>query len=136
MVEDKTAQISVPGTDAIYSLEERANKIRSEALLPVVSQARYEEAYRKFLDWKSKLFTSNVPDENMLLVYLNQLSLSMAPSSLWTIFSMLKRQFLVIHFFFSFFIFNFLIFFSIFLNFLIFFNFAYFFFIFPIFYIL
>jgi hypothetical protein len=77
------------------TLNEQANKIRCEALLPTISQARYEEAFRKFMDWRQENYPSDEVNENALLVYLKHLSETFAPSSLWTVYSMLKRQMLV-----------------------------------------
>jgi hypothetical protein len=82
------------------SITERASKVRRLTLLPSVSGARYDEAWTKFLQWKdSQIGASSVPNEEMLLVYFDELSEHFAPSSLWTIYSMLKRQMLVRHVF-------------------------------------
>ena len=83
-----------PNLDSEDTLEEQANKIRREALLPAVSLGRYEEAYRKFNEWRTEKFPDAAPNQNMMLVYLKFLSATLAASSLWTIYSMLKRQFM------------------------------------------
>ena len=83
------------------SITERASKVRRLALLPSVSGARYDDAWTKFLQWKDiQIGASSVPNEEMLLVYFDELSENFASSSLWTIYSMLKRQMLVKQLFF------------------------------------
>ena len=81
--------------NAEISLQEQAATIRREALLPTVSLVRYEEAFCKFIEWPNENHQTSLPDENMLLVYLKYKSCTLAPSSLWSLFSMLKRQFMV-----------------------------------------
>jgi hypothetical protein len=79
------------------SLDERASKIRRTALLPSTSGPRYEEAWTKFMEWKATVAeATSEPTQEMLLVYLDHLSDRFASSSLWTIYSMLKKQMLVI----------------------------------------
>jgi hypothetical protein len=81
------------------SIEAKASQIIRGRLLPILSQVRYQDAWAKFMEWKERLDEKpSTPDENMLLVYLDELSNSFAPSSLWTIYSMLKRQMMVIRF--------------------------------------
>ena len=78
------------------SITERAFKVRRTALLPSVSGYRYDDAWKKFLQWKdSQTEPVSIPNEEMLLVYLDDISEQFAASSSWTIYSMLKRQFLV-----------------------------------------
>jgi hypothetical protein len=87
------AEISNPPSE---SLSERASKIRRTALMPSLSAPRYEDAWLKFMAWKAVVASAaEIPDEEMLLVYLDHLADRFAPSSLWTIYSMLKRQMLV-----------------------------------------
>jgi hypothetical protein len=95
------------------TLEQLASKIRKEALLPVKSLARYEEAWAQFLSWKDSKYSTETMDENTLLVYLDSLKDRFAPSLLWTVFSMLKRHFMVSTFIFYFFHPSFLSFFFI-----------------------
>lgn len=84
------------GVEMKGTVWDRASEIRTSALLPSVSSSRYEDAWSKFMAWKGGLQDVNAdPDESMLLVYLDHLSTCFAPSSLWTTYSMLKRQMLV-----------------------------------------
>lgn len=78
------------------SIEDRATKIRRTALLPCLSSNRYEDAWTKLKEWASNQSTTSADiDENLLLVYFEHLSKSYAPSSLWTTYSMIKKQMLV-----------------------------------------
>jgi hypothetical protein len=82
------------------TISERATKIRQTALLPSVSAPRYDDAWCKFLQWKTQqIDESSVPNEEMLLVYFDFLSDQYASSSMWTFFSMIKKQMMVIFFF-------------------------------------
>jgi hypothetical protein len=79
------------------SITDRAAKIRRTTLLPSISGSRYDDAWTKFNEWKGRQTDAACdPDEEMLLVYIDELSDQFASSSLWTIFSMLKWQMLVI----------------------------------------
>lgn len=79
------------------SIQARASEIRAAALLPSLSAQRYEDAWSKFMAWRETLTDArDEPDDNLLLVYAHHLSSSLAPTSLWTTFSMIKRQMLVI----------------------------------------
>ena len=84
------------------TITERASKVRRIALLPSISASRYDDAWGKFLQWKdSQVDAGSIPNEEMLLVYFDEISDQFAASSLWTIYSMLKRQMLVSHFYFT-----------------------------------
>nr|XP_015840357.1 PREDICTED: uncharacterized protein LOC107399165 [Tribolium castaneum] len=69
--------------------------IRNEArsvvsgLLPKKSSARYEHQYLDFKNWQKKQNVGSV-NEEVLLAYLNQLSMKYSPNSLWSKWSMLK----------------------------------------------
>jgi hypothetical protein len=100
----KMQQDNSPG-DRNIDIDQRASKIRKTALLPTISMDRYEEAWAKFVRWKSEHAGEvEIPTENMLLVYFDHLSKTLAASSLWTTFSMVKKQMQV-----SFFIFIFIL---------------------------
>lgn len=68
---------------------EEAARIASASLLPEKSKTRYELAYDIFKKWCSG---NNVGDvtENVLLAYFLEKSKTMSPSSLWSVYSMLK----------------------------------------------
>jgi hypothetical protein len=95
MAEKRVAKTSADTLEESDTLEQLASKIRKEALLPAKSLARYEEAWAQFLSWKDSKYSTESMDENALLVYLDSLKDRFAPSSLWTVFSMLKRQYMV-----------------------------------------
>lgn len=66
-------------------------EVISENLLPSKSSKRYKLAYEYFLRWKdingNRKKTIN---ENMLLVYFKDLAERLRPSTLWSIWSMLR----------------------------------------------
>lgn len=59
-------------------------------LLPKKSSDKYKSTYTKFLEWKKSKNIGSSFDESVLLVYFDTLSTTMKPSSLWSIYSMLK----------------------------------------------
>lgn len=61
----------------------------TSSLIPSKSQEKYESVYQKFMDWHSKS-AANSFSENVLLAYFATLSETYKPSSLWSIYSMLK----------------------------------------------
>lgn len=65
-------------------------------LLPAKSRERYEIVYRKFMDWRNK---NNVQSfsEQVLIAYFEELSIEMKPSSLWSIYSMLRATININH---------------------------------------
>lgn len=89
------------------SITERATKIRRVAILPSVSVVRYDDVWNKFLQWKdSQTEDHSVPNEEMLLVYFDYLSDQYTSSSMWTMYSMIKKQMLVSLVYFILFIFR------------------------------
>jgi hypothetical protein len=95
MTEKRVVEKSIEDIQESSNLDKLATKIRREALLPIKSFVRYEEAWTQFLQWKDSKYPDTPMDENALIVYLDALKERFAPSSLWTVFSMLKRQFMV-----------------------------------------
>ena len=69
-----------------------------KTLVPERSRERYESAHKAFLTWCNK---KNVAEghytESVLLAYFSELSGRYASSTLWTIFSMLKKTILANH---------------------------------------
>lgn len=58
-------------------------------LMPVKSKSKYELAYDKFMAWiKSKQIKSLC--DSVLLAYFDELSETLAPTSLWSTYTMLK----------------------------------------------
>ena len=78
------------------SINERATKIRRTGLFLSLSSPRYDEAWEKFILWKERQTVAlSIPNEEMLLVYFDFLADQYAASSLWTMYSMIKRQMLI-----------------------------------------
>lgn len=71
-------------------------KIATHNLLPTKSRERYEHVYRKFMDWKLEHHIKSF-SENVMLAYFEELSTEMKPSSLWSIYSMLKSTININH---------------------------------------
>ncbi|CAH1366232.1 unnamed protein product [Tenebrio molitor] len=61
----------------------------SSSLLPAKSRSRYDKAHVDFVEWQHKKNVKTI-NEQVILAYVQELSQSFAPSSLWTIVSMLK----------------------------------------------
>lgn len=68
-------------------MRETAKEI-SKDLLPKQSKEVYEEAYRKFVEWKSA--NKAITSENCLKVYFKDLMEIYKPSTIWSIYSKLK----------------------------------------------
>lgn len=61
----------------------------SDSLLPPKSRDKYLEAYETFNQWKISKNAKSY-SENVFLAYFNELANKYKPSSLWSIYSMLK----------------------------------------------
>lgn len=61
----------------------------SSDLLPAKSKKRYEEIYIKFLDWREKNKVKSF-SETVLLAYFGEICSNFKPSTLWSIYSMLR----------------------------------------------
>jgi hypothetical protein len=77
------SQMNVP-----EEIEKEAINVAS-SLLPAKSLARYEREYEEFKNWQKNNNVTGVT-EDVLLVYLHQLSDKFSPNSLWSKWSMLK----------------------------------------------
>jgi integrase len=67
-----------------------------ESLQPPKSKYRYEREYNQFLEWcKNECIMKGPYTENMLLAYLGELSKKFAATTLWTVYSMLKKTILI-----------------------------------------
>ena len=53
------------------------------SLLPAKSRKRYDKVYDDFLKWQNRKNVKNV-NEEIILAYIQELSQSFAPSSLWS----------------------------------------------------
>lgn len=60
-----------------------------ENLLPPKSKQRYLKSYDDFMKWRAEKKVKSL-SENVLLIYFNQLSKTYKPSTLWSLYSMLK----------------------------------------------
>ena len=68
----------------------RVNKAR-EALVPIKSKVAYEKEFDNFKEWSDIHDIAEI-NEMVLLGYFQELSENFAPNSLWTKYSMLKKQ--------------------------------------------
>lgn len=82
MYSDSDDEMSPPNVTNLAKSE--VNK-----LLPKKSRDRYENVYKKFMIWRQKHNISSF-SENVLMAYFDELSNEMKPSSLWSIYSMLR----------------------------------------------
>lgn len=70
-------------------ISERAKKIRGN-LLPKKSENKYRKTFKDFQTWMAEQGLDNI-SEDVVLVYLESKE-NLAPTSLWSIFSMLKKS--------------------------------------------
>lgn len=85
-------KISSPSENELYHTPPDSMdtaKYASESLLPSKSRERYETTYQKFMDWRLENNTNSF-SENVLLAYFQELSNQMKPTTLWSIYSMLR----------------------------------------------
>ena len=73
----------------IQELNAEADRIIGNKLLPAKSQKRYEQVYKLFTEWQSEKKISSFSKE-ILIVYFNEKAKKLKPSSLWSIYSMLR----------------------------------------------
>lgn len=71
-------------------------KIVIENLLPPQSKERYLKAYSDFIKWRSEKKVNSL-SESVFITYFNELSKKLQPSSLWSIYSMLKATVITKH---------------------------------------
>ncbi|XP_033216854.1 uncharacterized protein LOC117172760 isoform X4 [Belonocnema kinseyi] len=96
MHSDKSIKIErISSSDELISrtppeLNIAAHNSNDDLLLPSKSKAQYEAAYNAFADWKKKCDKKS-SFETILMAYFDELSKKYKPSSLWSIYSMLKR---------------------------------------------
>lgn len=86
-------EISIPGTPP--ELVEAVNTASLE-LLPKKSREKYENAYRRFMDYRMSKNTSSF-SENVVMAYFLDLCLKMKSSTLWANYSMLKSTLALKH---------------------------------------
>lgn len=60
-----------------------------ENLLPTISKERYMKSYNDFIKWRAKKRVKSL-SESVFLTYFSELSKKLQPSTLWSIFSMLR----------------------------------------------
>lgn len=63
-------------------------------LLPTTSREKYEIAYSNFMDWRMQAKVNSF-SESTLLVYFEELSRKLKPSTLWSQYSMLKSTIII-----------------------------------------
>lgn len=67
-----------------------------EDLLPQKSRIRYNKAYADFLQWRSEKNAQSF-SETVMLAYFNEMAIKYKPSTLWSLYSMLKSTILTRH---------------------------------------
>lgn len=74
-------------------MENQEDKIKTilEELLPQKSKEMYNKWYQNFIDWINKNNINKI-NENIMLLYFDELSKLYAPNSLWTIHSCIKKK--------------------------------------------
>ena len=73
----------------IQELNAEVDRIIGNKLLPAKSRKRYEQVYKLFTEWQSEKKCSSFSEE-ILIVYLNEKAIKLKPSSLRSIYSMLR----------------------------------------------
>lgn len=76
------------GSDTPSDMAEEANTIVSN-MLPAKSKIIYEKTYNQFREWCNKNKVKKV-SENVLICYFEEKSKILKPSTLWSVYSMLK----------------------------------------------
>ena len=73
----------------IQELNAEADRIIGNKLLPAKFRKRYDQVYKLFTEWQSEKKCSSFSEE-ILLVYFDEKAKKLEPSSLWSIYSMLR----------------------------------------------
>lgn len=95
----RKAATIIPDSDPDDSEDDLPSDVKVRAdkainnLLPSKSKPKYEAAYAKFIRWMKSKNLSNL-SADIMLAYFDELSETLAPSSLWSTYSMLRS---VIH---------------------------------------
>lgn len=90
---DSESEISEAGTPP--SVIEAANSASND-ILPDKSRERYEFVYKKFMDWRNGNQINSF-SENVLLAYVGKLSKDLKPSTVWSMYSMLRSTINIKH---------------------------------------
>lgn len=64
-------------------------KVASDGLLPTKSREKYLNTYEAFIKWKINKYAMSF-SENVLMAYFNEMASKYKPSTLWSMYSMLK----------------------------------------------
>jgi len=71
---------------------------QADSLIPTKSKDKYEQTYTKFVFWlTSHQGTIQYISQNILIPYFQELSQKKKPTTLWSIFSMLKKMLSIKH---------------------------------------
>jgi len=85
VVEETEAELCTPP-----EIREIAKNV-SDNLIPDASRQRYEHTYKLFTDWQKKMKTKSF-SENTFLAYFSHLAESLASTTLWARYSMIKSM--------------------------------------------
>lgn len=78
--------------EVLHEAEEATKK-----LIPEKSRDRYEKELAFFNQWRERKNVRNSLNENVVLAYFSGLASSFKASSLWTKYSMLKKELMIYH---------------------------------------
>lgn len=76
--------------EILRDFDAEAHLIIGKDTLPKKSACRYQLVYDTFMDWKKKNKADPL-SESVLIVYFKELQQKLSPSTLWSIWSMLKK---------------------------------------------
>src|SRR5436190_9161851 len=72
------------------------DKLAIDKLLPAKSKGEYEQVYEWFMNWRGNNNVSSF-SENVLIVYFEELSTILKPSTMWSHYSMIKASLNIRH---------------------------------------
>lgn len=72
-------------------IRQKAGKAE-ESLLPEKSRKRYEETFKTFKNWCTEKKVQKIASETVLLAYFSDMSKEKKPSTLWSMYSMIKSM--------------------------------------------
>ena len=81
--EDETYETTPP------ELRDAAKEVARD-VLPTKSRSKYEDAYKNFIEWQK--INKAITSENCLLVYFKKLMERYKPSTVWSLYSMVKSS--------------------------------------------
>lgn len=96
MYRNEKADMSSDSDDNDDNFAKHGTILNDESTLPEKSERKYNAIYRAFMNWRESKNIIEL-DENVLLNYFKHLSQNYKSSSLWTIYSMLRKTLKINH---------------------------------------